>query len=466
VMSGERNVNAQIESVYSRALGISGKPLTDNYHFGQTLLNDYGRPYEQGFNAVAGASGWTTFGPFVIYTRGEYQSAPTAPSPSPAALGFISNVDALPPNPPSLPIAATSRFQLLDAYVAMNLANWQISYGRRSLWWGPSEGGTMAFTDNAAPLNKMFSVDRVSPFQLPWLFRYLGDIRLQAFIGQLSGQEFMTNVSYLPSQPNPIIGPTIGQYGQDLHPQPYLSGEKISFKLTQNFEFGISKTTIYGGPGNPLTLKTLFKSTFGVHTAGNALGDGRSFADFSYRIPKLRDWLTFYGEAFSEDEPNPIPYMRKSVFQGGLYFAKVPRVSRLDLRVEGGTTSPVEGRFCTSCFYTNGQYINGYTNDGRLMGSWIGRASQGELVQTNYWLSPRKKIGLELRHRTIDQQYLPQGGNQNDVAVNADIFTGPGFRLSGNMQYERWQIPLLGPGHQNNLAVSFQFGFWPQAHSR
>ena len=193
LMSGERNLDAQLESVYSRALGISGTPLTDNYHFGQTLLNDYGRPYEQGFNAVAGASGWTTAGPFVVYARGEYQSAPSAPAPSLAELDFFHTTDSW-PNSPALPVAAISRFQLLDAYVGMNLDNWQISYGKRSLWWGPSEGGTMLFTNNAAPLNNMFSIDRVSPFRLPWIFRYLGDMRLSFFIGQLSGTEFQTTL--------------------------------------------------------------------------------------------------------------------------------------------------------------------------------------------------------------------------------------------------------------------------------
>jgi hypothetical protein len=461
LMSGERNLDAQLESAYSRALGISGTPLTDNLHFGQTVLNDYGRPYEQGFSAVAGTSGWATAGPFVVYGRGEYQSAPSAPSPSPAVLDFISTTDGLPPNPPALPVAATNRFQLLDAYVGMNLDNWQISYGRRSLWWGPSEGGTMLFTDNAAPLNNMFSIDRVSPFRLPWVFSYLGNIRLEAFIGQLTGQQFLN-----PHYTGTNHAPTIGQYGQFLHPQPFLSGVKISLKVTENFEFSMSKTTIYGGPTNPLTLRTFYNSMFGIHVNGDSLGDGRTASDFSYRIPKLRDWLTFYGEAFSEDEPNPIPYMRKSVFQGGLYFAKIPMVPRLDLRVEGGTTVPYNGNWCTSCFYFNGQYLNGYTNDGRLIGTWIGRASQGELIQTSYWLAPRKKIGLEMRHRTIDRAYLPQGGNQNDVAVNADIYTREGFRFSGNLQYERWQIPLLATYRQDNVAVSFEIGFWPQGHSR
>lgn len=461
LMSGEQNTGTQLESVYSRALGISGKPLTDNYHFGQTLLNDYGRPYEQGFNAVAGSSAWATTGPFVIYVRGEYQSAPSAPSLPSGALDLISSVDYLPSNPPpAQPIVGVSRFQLLDAYVGMNLANWQLSFGRRSLWWGPSDEGAMMFTNNIAPLNSMFSVDRVTPFRFPWIFQYFGDIRVQAFIGQLSGQEFTTtsgtgtkNFGYF------------GTYGHELPRQPFLSGGKISFKLTQNFEFGITKTTLYGGPGQPLTGRTFVKSSFGIHTNGFSLGDGRSGADFSYRIPKLRDWLTLYGEAMSEDQPNPIPYMKQSIFQGGLYFAKLPAIPKMDLRLEGGSTSAVQyngepGGY----FYWNNQYLNGYTNNGTLIGSWIGRGAQGESVRANYWLSAKRKIGMEFRHRKIDQFFIPQGGTQNDLAVNADIFAGPGFRFTGNLQYERWQIPALAPNRQSNVAASFEFGFWPIAH--
>lgn len=458
LMSGETNRSAQLESVYVRALGIAGKPLTDNYHFGQTILNDYGRPYEEGFNSVAGVSGWTTLGPFVVYTRGEYESAPSAPSPSAAALNFISNVDGLPPNPPPMPVADVSRFRLLDVYAGMNIDNWQFSFGRRSLWWGPSESGTMIFTNNIAPLNNMFSIDRITPFRLPWLFGYLGDIRLTGFIGQLSGQRFLSTTF------SGKTGPDIGQYGHELRPQPFLSGGRITFKLTQNFEFGLSLTSKYGGPGQPLTPTTMFKSFFGIHVHGDPLGDGRSGADFSYRIPKLRDWLTFYGEAMSEDEPSPIPYPTQSIFQGGIYLAKVPHVPKLDLRLEGGFTDPPVQYYTPGYFYTNSQYVDGYTNDGRLIGTWLGRAAQGETVRMNYWLSAKNKIGLEFRHRKVDQTFIPQGGTQNDVAVNADIFSRSGFRFSGSLQYERWQIPLLALNHQSNVAASFEFGFWPVAH--
>jgi hypothetical protein len=247
-----------------------------------------------------------------------------------------------------------------------------------------------------------------------------------------------------------------------LQPQPYLSGGKISFKLTRNFEFNLSKTSIYGGPGLPLTANTLLKSFFGIHQHGDSLGDGRSGVDFSYRIPKLRDWLTFYGEVMSEDEPSPIPYLGQSIFQGGLYFAKLPGIRKVDLRLEGGSTSAVNYDLePAGYFYSNAQYVNGYTNNGGTIGSWLGRAAQGESIQTNYWLSAKSKIGVQLRHRNSDRMFLPQGGTQNDVAVKADIFTTSGFRLSGNLQYERWQIPLLATSRQSNVSASFQFAFWP-----
>jgi membrane-associated phospholipid phosphatase len=458
LMNGERNLDAQFESAYSRFLGISGTPLTDNYHFGQTLLNDYGRPYEKGFNAVDGASGYAMAGPFVLYVRGEYQSAPSAPAPTQAMLDFFNRTDNWPTGP-ALPVASINRFRLLDTYLGFNLGNWQFSFGRNSLWWGPSEGGNMILTNNAPPLNNMFTVDRVTPFRLPWIFSYLGDIRVEGFIGHMTGLPFQTTFNTGTTTPT-----VLGQYGRNLHPQPFLSGGKLSFKLTPNFEFGMSKTTVYGGPGNPLDVTTFLDSTFGKHYRGDVLGDGRTSADFSYRIPGLRNWLTLYGESLSEDEPSPIPYMRRNASQGGLYLAKFPGIPKLDLRLEGGYTNPVA--FCGICIYYNGQYNSGYTNDGRLIGTWIGRAAQGELIRSNYWLSARKKIGVELRHRTLDPGYLPQGGSQNDVAVNADIFAGPGFRFQGTLQYERWQIPLLATGLQSNVAASFQFSFWPTPHTR
>ncbi len=55
------------ESVYSVARAISGTPLRDSYHLGSTIVNDYGRPYANGFNNYSGASGYASAGRFLLY---------------------------------------------------------------------------------------------------------------------------------------------------------------------------------------------------------------------------------------------------------------------------------------------------------------------------------------------------------------------------------------------------------------
>ena len=62
LIEGAENRSVQLESIYTRATGISGQPLTDSYHFGQTVLNDFGRPFGEGFNSVDGFSGWASEG--------------------------------------------------------------------------------------------------------------------------------------------------------------------------------------------------------------------------------------------------------------------------------------------------------------------------------------------------------------------------------------------------------------------
>ncbi|HET8668497.1 MAG TPA: phosphatase PAP2 family protein, partial [Terriglobales bacterium] len=52
--SGETQPELQLDSIYTRYTAIAGPPLRDGYHFGQTLINDYGRPYGRGSNVVSG----------------------------------------------------------------------------------------------------------------------------------------------------------------------------------------------------------------------------------------------------------------------------------------------------------------------------------------------------------------------------------------------------------------------------
>jgi membrane-associated phospholipid phosphatase len=454
---GGLNRRARVESLYTRVTGISGPPLTDGYHFAQTLINDFGRPYSEGFNNVTGFSASAVSGRLAVYVRGEYQHAPSVSALPLPARQFILSIDNVPSLPPAVPVPAVNRLALLDAYASMNIENWQLSFGKQSLWWGPTKGGPLMFSDNADPVN-IFRISRVSPFKLPWIFGYLGPIRLELFLGQLEGHEFVFQV-------NTGI---VGSYGRALSRQPFLQGERFSFKPTANFEFGMSVTAIFAGGPTPLTGYTLLKS-FSVGN-GNSHpgsdsdpGDRRSGLDFTYRIPGLRNRLTYYAEAFVEDEFSPIAYWNKAAIYSGVYLPQLPALPKLDLRIEGGYTDLPSDVYHPSnnVFYTNGRYPDGYTNEHYLLGSWMGRQTQAAQAWSTYHITPRDFVEVGYRHQKVSQLLMPGGGTLTDGSVKVDFLFRPNMSVAGGMQYEKWNFPVLATGSKTNVTTSLQLTFWP-----
>ena len=463
-LGGGDNAEFRVEQTYTRGTEIVGKPLTDGFHFGQTIVNDFGRPEEQGFNNVTGLAGWAADGPFAIYIRSEFQHSPSAPPLPLSARDAITTEDfshsIVPPPwpvPPDTPTPMIDRGRFLDSYVAMNLSDWQFSYGKQSLWWGPGDGGGMMLSDNAEPLT-MFRINRVTPFKLPSIFGFLGPMRVEFFIGQYSGYELMFTPQGL-----------VGGYGQSLHPQPIVHGERFSFKPTAHFEFGLSRTTDYGGPGYPLTWHTFLRSVFSTDNtipgAVNKPGSRRSGADFSFQI---KNALTFYADAFTEhDTISPIIGPDVASWLGGIYIPRLPRLPKMDLRLEGiETDPPIGGNVGSGFFYYNPTWLSGFTNAGNLMGSWVGREGQGVQGWTSYWLSPRNKLTFEFRHLKVSHEFVPEGGTLADAGVHADFWVHSSFSLSAAVQYEAWTFPAITPGRQSNVASSIQLTFWPRGFSR
>jgi hypothetical protein len=466
-LGGGDNAELRLESAYTRATEIVGKPLTDGYHFGQTIYNDYGRPEEQGFNNVSGLSGWATNGPFAAYVRSEFQHSPSAPALPLAAREaesmadfccFNASILAPPyPVPPGTPTASIDRGRLMDAYVAMNISDWELSYGKQSLQWGPDESGGMMLSDNAEPLT-MFRVNRVTPFKLPSFLGVLGPMRVEFFLGQYSGYQLMLTPSGL-----------VGQYGQSLHPQPIVHGERFSFKPTPNFEFGLSRTTDYGGPGYPLTLHNFLRSVFstGLTQPGVAdkPGSRRSGLDFTYRV---RNSLMFYADGMTEhDTFSPIVGPDVAAWLGGIYIPRLPGVPKMDFRAEGMYTDPpIGGNVGHGFFYYDPTWLSGFTNNSQLMGNWVGREGQGVQTWISYWFTPRSKLQFQFRHLKVSHEFVAMGGTLTDGGVRADLWAHSSFSLSAGVQYETWTFPVISPTTQTNVSSSIQLTFWPKSLSR
>ncbi len=143
---------------------------------------------------------------------------------------------------------------------------------------------------------------------------------------------------------------------------------------------------------------------------------------------------------------------------------RIPGIPKLDLRLEGGSTVPPDFPGCFGCFYVNNRYPDGsYMNLGNLIGSWLGRAGQGEQAWSTYWLTSRNKIQLNYRHQKVSGDYLPQGGTLNDGGVKVDFWLGSTVMFSGSVQYEKWNYPVLDPLSKSNVTTSVQFTFWPRS---
>jgi len=441
-LAGGKRHQIRPESVYANLTGISGTSLNDSYHFGQTIINNFGRPYQEGFNTYDGFSGYLIYGRFTLYTRSEYQHAPSAPAYSPAVQQFINTIDANPLQPPT-PIPETNQFRLLDTYLSVNLANWDLSFGKQSLWWGPGEGSALLFSNNTEPIY-MFRASRIIPFKLPWIFRYLAPMKWDLFYGKLSGNQYP--------------------------PRPMIHGEKISFKPTPNLELGFSRTVELGGVGRPLTFERIWMSYFSVtspknETASNDPGKRTGGFDFNYRVPYLRNWLTVYADALSTDDPSPLAAPRRAAIGPGFYLAQIPGAAKLDLRVEAVYTNTPSSSNGGHFIYYDSFYHDLYTNKGNLIGSWIGREGQGLQAWSTYWFSPRDTLQFSYRRAKVYATFVPGGETLNDGSARLAWWMRQDLSVSAFVQYEKWLAPILAPTAQTNWTSSVEVTFWPRSRN-
>jgi hypothetical protein len=447
--------HARLESIYAGALQIAGPPLADSYHFGQTIINGYGRPFEQGFNSVTGFSGYAGAGRFSLQIRGEYQHAPGRAAYPDSVRAVIAQMD-VNPELPAIPVASTNAVALLDANASMHLLNHEISVGKVEDWWGPGQSGSMAWSNNAQPIYAL-RINRVEPLLIPLLSRLIGPVRYEGLFGSLKGHAY----------PN----------------APWVQAQKFSFKPTPNLEFGFSRVVIFAGEGHvPLTLGSFWNSFTSFNDvlisqkfSRNDPGDRNSQFDFSYRLPWLRKWVTLYVDSIVHDDASPVDAPRRAAINPGVYLSHFPKLPRLDLRIEAvSTDSPaVSGsgyQCCGDLFYYEIVYRDGYSNQGNLLGSWIGRDAKGGQAWLTYWLSPRESIQLGYRNAKASQQFVPGGTTQNDFSVRAVLRPKHNFELTAFAQLEMWKVPVLATGLRRDFTTALQLTYFPklslQASSR
>ena len=467
--------NSHIESVYSVTRGISGTPLRDSFHLGSTIINNYGRPYENGFNNYSGVSGYAIAGRFTLYVRGEFQGAPSAVG-YPSALAqtlsagdlvtFLNPSTGLPYSQTTIPlgpIATATQGRFLEAYVSAQFLNHVFSFGKQDEWMGPAHGASMAYSNNAENIYA-FHINRTEPLYIPLLSKLTGPFRYEFLVGALRGHTYMPYVPTVPPAKPPT--PDVTNPGA-----PWVHVEKFSFKPTRDLEFGFERTAIWGGQGHePITLSTFLRSFFSTNATDAAekfsnRDPGARFSafDFTFRLPFLRNWLTFYSDSESHDAPSPVVRPWQSAYRPGLYLSHVPGIPRLDLRVEAANTdasysSSIGGRYQ----YWETIQKQGYTNQGQLFGDWMGREDKGGQGWITYHLSGNEWVQVSVRSQKAAKDFIPGGTTLNDFSFQAVKRIGKDFEINGNFAYEHWKAPIYLPGQQTVTTTTIQLTWFPE----
>ena len=478
----------RIESAYLVFRGMSGTPLLDSFHLGSTLINDYGRPYENGLNNYSGLSGYASAGRFTFYARGEFQGAQSAAGYSSTLANTLSAIDLTLYTDPAtnqttyyypqatIPMGAidsTVHGRIMEAYVSANLWNHEVSFGKVDQWLGPAQGASFAYSNNAENIYA-FEINRVEPLRIPLLSNATGPFRYEFLVGELHGHLFIPNPAY-EANPSPNVANVINPGN------PWVHLEKISFRPTANLEFGFERTAIWGGKGHgPITLHSFLRSFFSLTAPGgpgstgpNAkLGrddPGARFGsfDFSYRLPFVRNWLTLYADGEVHDDVSPIAAPRRASWRPGLYLSHIPGMPRLDMRAEAAWTDPpITNSNGGQFMYWESIQKQGYTNDGQLFGDWIGREDKGGQAWITYHLSGNEWIQVSARNQKAAKDFIVSSTTQygttlNDLSVQVVKRIARDFEIDGTFTFERFKAPIYLPGPQKVTTTNIQLTWYP-----
>ena len=426
------NTELRLESLYMRAGGIGGQPLNDSYHFGQTVVNDFGRPFGEGFNAVAGFSAYARHGRFSAYMRGEYQQAPGHADYGAVADNWISRMDANPVQGSAA--GSTRRFEPLEMYAGAQVWFENITFGKQALWWGPGAESAFAFSNNAAPFY-MARFQQARPLRLG----RFAELRTEFLFGQLSGHHWPAH--------------------------PYMNAQKVSIELPIGLELGFTRSALFGGEGRPLTLASFRNSLVSTYSpfTGADPGDRHSGFDFRWHVPGLRRWVTVYSDSYADDDPNPLDNPKRSAWAPGIYINQMPGLRRLDLRAETYSTWLYRKDQGPQFLYYNNAYHDSYTNQGSLLGSWIGRDSRAYVGTVGYSWSAKTRLEGKYRQTKVANGMLPGGGTQTDFGLTGTWAPRAEWILGAQLQGERYWLPVLGPARKDMVAsvqITYTPGNW------
>ncbi|GMR05259.1 MAG: hypothetical protein BMS9Abin24_058 [Thermodesulfobacteriota bacterium] len=350
------------------------------------------RATDYGYERSSGAGGVVSFRPFRFYSKYLYSEG------APSFAGRNNNGDAFEEgsnlragfdaelrllgaasiylNPEYRLGKSGARTELVRGYALAEAGNLQIEAGRDSMWWGAGQNAGLLMTNNAAPL-EMIKLTSARPFILPWFFRRAGLVKPTVFLARLGEQR--------------------------AYPRANLLGMRLDFKPTPHFQFGVSRTFVFGGEGkrSPTLgewIKVFAAADSAEHSGspinGNQLASIDASLVYPFDSPMMPlSGIKLYTEWGAEDSGGRTrtPTGRANIY--GLFVTGPLWINGADLRVEWANTGRNE-RYGPE-WYEHAIYSTGYRHEGRVIGLHAGGDARDLFVRLQYHTTGAVTLGFE-----------------------------------------------------------------------
>lgn len=288
-------------------------------------------------------------------------------------------------------VQAEAIFQ--EGYGVFQFGDAALTFGRKTIVWGPGEKGSLIITSNARPLD-LIEISTPYPFHLPSFLKHLGLWRITLF------------------------GANLGPKQQPKY--PWLTGYRLSYMPWRYLELGFANTTMMGGEGAPsLSAWDIFGEFFGFRVAGtdpDSPNKTNHIMEASVRVilPQVNG-LELYGVLNNEDKRDTF----KRFFRDGSSYLAGIYLPRIDNR--GTSSLRFEFKRMSALAYRHGIYTMGYTLNNLFIGDDLGSDALGTHFRYDCDLSDKFSIGAifdwDFRRSDLHTTTMDPDGTLGDIIV-------------------------------------------------
>ncbi len=302
------------------------------------------------------------------------------------------------------------------------LANVSLEVGRGTQWWGPGYHGTLLLSDQAFPMD-MIKLGSEGPFQLPWVFRDLGQWKINSFLTQLDRDRDF--------------------------PRAKVFGLRITYLPASWLELGVTRMTQFDGRGHPQSFPGAVIHAY--TNPPNELGPNKvkeqAMFDFTARIPHVDYLIPFpaglqtYGEIGSTDKWSQFPLPSRAAVLGGIYIPQLFRGDSTDLRLEYADTDLTRRKTgIPNVWYNDFFYQSGMRYRGFPLGHWVGTDGIDYFLRATRHMAEEWQLGVNLDYSERGKSN-PVYEKKREAAVDLTWKWSQHYSITFAYTYQRIQNP-------------------------